>query len=127
GSDDRGWAVGERFLAGVADLVGVLDVVAGGAEEPRELVVARVADVTADVAPAIEVLLIGLLRSPAVVVHHDRHDPDAVPYRGLELLGVHQAAAAAVDRDDRRLRATELGAQRHGEAEAEAPEIQRRG
>src|SRR5207245_7824361 len=75
--------------------------------------------------PAIEVLLIRLLRSPAVVVHHDRHDPDAVPYRGLELLGVHQVAAVAVDRDDWRLRATELGAQCRGEGEAEAAEIER--
>src|SRR5207245_2341510 len=83
------------------------------------------ADGTADGAPAIAVLLIRLLRSPAVVVHHDRHDPDAVPYRGLELLGVHQVAPVAVDRDDRRLRATELGAQCRGEGEAEAAEIER--
>ena len=48
-----------------------------------------------------------------------------MPYRGLELLGVHQVAAVAVDRDDRRLRATELGAQCRGEGEAEAAEIER--
>src|SRR5215470_19667523 len=67
--DDRGLARGERGLHRVSDLIGMLDVIAGRAEEPRVLVVPRVADVAADVALVVERLLVRLLRAPAVVVH----------------------------------------------------------
>src|SRR5713226_422246 len=61
---DRGLAGGEGSADDVAHLVGMVDVVAVGAEEAGQLVVARVADVAADVALAEEVLLVGLLRAP---------------------------------------------------------------
>jgi len=52
--DDGGGARGQRGLDGIADLIGMLDVVAGGAEESGQLVVARVADVAAnEAAPTI--------------------------------------------------------------------------
>src|SRR6185436_83902 len=86
---------------------------------------ARIADVAPDVASFVEVPLVGLLRAPAVVVHHQRDDVDAVTHRGLDLLRVHQEAAVAVDRNDRSVRPAELGAERDRKREAETAEIER--
>jgi hypothetical protein len=120
-----GFAGAQRRSHHIPDLVWMVHVVALGAEEPSVFVVARVADVTADVARVVEVLLVGLLRAPAVVVHDDRHRVDAVAHGGLEVLGVHQEPAVAVDGDDGRLGAAELGAECDGEGEAESAEIER--
>src|SRR5262245_12374884 len=91
--DDGRPARGQRGADDVADLVRMIHVVPRGAEEPGEVVVARVADVAADVAPSEEVLLVGLLRSPAIVVHHQRDHVDPMAHGGLELVGVHEEAA----------------------------------
>ena len=115
----------ERGANGVADLIRLLDVVAPRAEELRVPVVAGVPDVRADVAPVIEVPLVGLLRAPAVVVQHQGHGGNAVPDRRLELLRVHEEPAVAVDRQRRRLGAAELGAERRRIGEPEAAQIER--
>src|SRR5881628_3985091 len=116
----------ESSLDGVSNLIGMFDVVSGGAEEPRELVVARVADVAADVAATVEVLLVRFLRSPTIVVHDERHDRDVVSDGGLELLGVHEKTPVPVDGDHRSLGTAELGAERGGKGEAQSAQIERR-
>src|SRR5262245_27434993 len=123
--DDRGLAAGEGSAHGVADVLRALHVEAARSEELGVAVVARITDVGADVAPVVEVLLVGLLRAPAVVVHHERDDVDAVPHGRLQLLSVHQKAAVAVDRDHGGLGTAELGAECGGKREAEAAEVER--
>ena len=48
-----------------------------------------------------------------------------VPHGGLELLRVHEESAVAVDREDRSVGTAELCAERLGEREAEAAEVER--
>src|SRR5205814_10522394 len=84
--DDRRFARAEGGTEGVAQLVGMVHIVAFGTEKPRELVIARVADVAADVARAVEGPLVGLLGAPAVVVHDQRDGVDLVAHRRLDLL-----------------------------------------
>src|SRR5260370_25329738 len=83
-------------------------------------------DVAADVGPAVEGPLVGLLRAPAVVVHDERDDVDPVTHGRLELLRVHQESAVAVNGEHGRVRAAELGAESDGEREPEPAEIERR-
>src|SRR5262245_3164048 len=86
-------------------------------------VVARVADVDTHVAPVVEVLLIGLLRAQQLLFHHESDGVE--PWcTGLELLGVHQETAVAVDGQHRRVGAAELRAQRRREREPEPAQVE---
>ena len=120
-----GWPQASASRTASPICVRTLDVVAPGAEQLREPVEARIPDVGADVPRLVEVPLVGLLRAPAVVVHHERDGGDPVAHRGLELLRVHQEAAVAVDGERRRLGAAELGPERRREGEAESAQVER--
>src|SRR3546814_18268403 len=58
----------------IRELARLGHVIAVGAAQLRDFVVARVHDVAADEAAVVEVALIGLLGAPAAVFHHDRED-----------------------------------------------------
>src|SRR5262249_7654670 len=64
----------------IADLIGVLDIIALSAKQVGELVIARVTDIGTDIALVVKVFLVGFLRAPAVIVHHQCDDVDAVPH-----------------------------------------------
>src|SRR6185295_4748845 len=102
---------GKRGAKRVFRLARLFDPKPGGAEQLGHLVVAWIRNVGADITAAEKVALVGLLRAPASVVHHDAHRVDAMRYRGADLAHRHAESAVAHQAQYRPVRTRELRAE----------------
>src|SRR3954454_1919270 len=96
-----------RALQGRADVLGVLDIFAVGAEGLGHLVVAGIAEVAA----GLVALRVG---GPAAIEADDAEQRQFVPDRGVELHRVLAERAVAMQADDLVVRLCRLGADRKG-------------